>query len=80
MQGRIFSWTRTWHPFSGSEGIGIPYVSLMVELPQAGQRRVLGLLAGDDAGLALGASVEGEVSHTAFGDRKIACMKWRIRS
>jgi uncharacterized OB-fold protein len=67
MKGRVFSWTRTWHPFDGSEGIGVPYVSLIVALPQAGHRRVLGLLDGDDAGLAIGAAVSGRASETVVG-------------
>lgn len=80
MSGRVFSWTRTWHPFGGSEGIGVPYVSLIVELPQAGGRRVIGLLAGDEAGLAIGAPVRGEASETSVGDARIPSLRWRIAS
>jgi uncharacterized OB-fold protein len=78
LRGRIFSWTRTWHPFSGSEGIGVPYVSLIVELPHAGGRRLIGLLSGDDAGLAIGAPVQGEVAETAVGEVRIPSLRWRI--
>ncbi|HKY92565.1 MAG TPA: zinc ribbon domain-containing protein [Nevskiaceae bacterium] len=80
MTGRVFSWTRTWHPFGGSEGIGVPYVSLIVELPQAGGRRVIGLLAGDEAGLAVGTPVRGEAAETVVGDTRIPSLRWRIVS
>src|SRR3546814_14683370 len=42
--GTIFSWTRTCHPFDGSAGIGVPSISLLVQLPPAGGRQLLGLL------------------------------------
>lgn len=80
MTGRIFSWTRTWHAFGGAEGLGVPYVSLIVELPQASGLRVLGVLSGDDAGLAIGASVAGETAATTVGDRQIPSLRWRIAS
>lgn len=78
MSGRVFSWTRTWHPFGGSEGIGLPYVSLIVELPQAGLRRVLGILAGDDEGLAIGAAVRGQAGTTRMGADEIPALRWSL--
>jgi uncharacterized OB-fold protein len=80
MRGRIFSWTRSWHAFGGSEGLGVPYVSLIVELPQAGNCRVLGVLQGEDAELAIGASVIGEASVTPVAGRAIPSLRWRIAS
>lgn len=79
MRGRVFSWTRSWHAFGGSEGLGVPYVSLVVELPQAGDRRVLGVLIGDDAGLAIGAELLGEASATPCDGRSIPSLRWKIR-
>lgn len=80
MRGRLFSWTRSWHAFGGSEGLGVPYVSLVVELPQAGDRRVLGVLIGDDAGLAIGADLLGEASATDCDGRSIPSLRWKITS
>lgn len=80
MRGRIFSWTRSWHAFGGSEGLGLPYVSLVVELPQADNRRVLGVLAGREAGLAIGAEVLGATSATPFQGRNIPSLRWEIAS
>lgn len=76
MRGRVFSYARNWHPFAGTEGIGVPYVSLIVELPQAGGRRVLGLYKGDEQGLKIGASVRGEPAVTIMGDDRIPAMHW----
>ena len=78
MRGYIFSWTRSWHAFGGSEGLGVPYVSLIVELPQAGNRRVLGVLAGDESGLAIGAKVIGAAGATPFEGRSIPSLRWTI--
>jgi uncharacterized protein len=47
-RGRIFSWTRTWQKFAVEFAPVVPYVTVLVELPDAGSRRILGLLLGDD--------------------------------
>lgn len=80
MRGHVFSWTRSWHAFAGAESLGVPYVSLIVELPQAGDLRVLGVLEGDDTTLAIGAQVRGEASATRFGDSRIPSIRWRLVS
>jgi len=77
-RGTVFSWTRTWHPFDGSEKIGVPYVSLIVELPQCGGRRLLGLLEGDATGLAIGAPVVARVSETEVWGDRIPSLRWTL--
>lgn len=78
MMGRIFSYARTWHPFAGSEDFGVPYVSLVVELPQAGGRRVLGVLRGDDAGLRIGAAVRGVPAAARVTDASVPALHWTL--
>lgn len=78
MRGVVFSYARNWHPFAGTEGIGVPYVSVVVELPQAGGRRVLGLFKGDERGLRIGAKLRGEPAITMMGDDRIPAMHWFI--
>jgi uncharacterized protein len=58
--GIIYSWTRTWQPFSPEATGHLPYVVVLVELPAAGARRVLGVLQHAD-GLTprIGATVRG---------------------
>ena len=44
--GRIYSWTRCWHPVHPAlKGFG-PYIAVVVELPLAGNIRMLGNLVG----------------------------------
>ena len=46
-QGRIYSWERPWHPVHPAlKGHG-PYIVVLVELPDAGNVRMLGNLLGD---------------------------------
>ena len=46
-RGRIYSWERPWHPVHPSlKGHG-PYIVVLVELPAAGNIRMLGNLLGD---------------------------------
>ncbi|MDB5970157.1 MAG: hypothetical protein JWQ90_2607 [Hydrocarboniphaga sp.] len=80
MQGQVFSYARSWHPFAGAEGIAVPYVSLVVELPQAGGRRVLGLLRGDERDLAIGAEVKGIAASTLVGETPIPAMHWFLNN
>lgn len=77
-EGEIYSWTRTHHGFAGTEGIGVPYVSLVVSLPQAGGRRLLGLLSGSDAGLRIGARVRGTIATTRVGSDDIPALHWQL--
>lgn len=45
--GRIFSWERIWHSSNPVLKEAGPYVVVLVELPQAGNVRMLGNLLGD---------------------------------
>ena len=46
--GRVFSWTRTWQKFAPEFADHVPYITVVVELPEAGGRRLMGVLVGDD--------------------------------
>jgi uncharacterized OB-fold protein len=76
--GRIYTWTRTRHPFGGLEQIGIPFVSLVVEIDGVGGRRLTGLLEGDEGALRIGARVRGRIATTPFGERRIPALRWTI--
>lgn len=45
--GRIYSWTRCWHPVHPALKTHGPYIAVVVELPHAGNVRMLGNLLGD---------------------------------
>lgn len=74
--GRIYSWTRTWHRFGGTESFPLPYVSVLVELPQAGGIRLLGRLDDGEAQPSIGLAVAGHMVPTEAFDRSIPAWRW----
>lgn len=46
--GNLYSWTRTWQPFTAESTGHLPYVLVLVEIPAADGCRVLGVLADSD--------------------------------
>ena len=62
-KGVVYSWTRTWYPFdrTAERAEDIPYVTVLAEVAGAGGARVLGVLDGDESGLAIGAPVHGVI-------------------
>lgn len=45
--GIIHSWTRAWHPANAAFSEHVPYLIVLVELPEAGGIRLIGNLCGD---------------------------------
>ena len=78
MEGDVFSWTRTWHRFGGAEGLDLPFVTVVVSLPEAGGLRLTGVLEGDTETVAIGARVRGVVSETVFDRAAIPTIRWRL--
>nr|WP_231982076.1 zinc ribbon domain-containing protein [Mycobacterium sp. E2327] len=76
--GIIYSWTRTWQPFTPEATGHLPYVVVLVELPAAGGRRVLGVLEHAD-GLTprIGAAVRGVIEQPP-DDRYWPLVRWRL--
>jgi uncharacterized OB-fold protein len=57
-KGRIWTWTRCWHAVHPALRDHGPYIAVLVELPHAGNIRMLGNLIGDPhQEVAIGASV-----------------------
>ncbi|MBS9372053.1 Zn-ribbon domain-containing OB-fold protein [Rhodococcus sp. B50] len=74
--GRVYSWSRTWHPFVPDLVDDLPYVTVLVELPHAGSRRVLGLLAEDgDTDITIGDAVTGIIQQPT--DAPWPVLRWR---
>ncbi|MGW5518267.1 Zn-ribbon domain-containing OB-fold protein [Nocardia africana] len=46
--GTVYSWARSHYPFITELADRVPYVTVLVELPGAGNRRVLGLLVDEE--------------------------------
>lgn len=76
--GTIYSWTRTWQPFTPEATGHVPYVVVLVELPGAGGRRVVGVLAHAD-GLTprIGAAVRGTIEQPP-DDRYWPLVRWHL--
>eukprot|EP01030_Chromulinospumella_sphaerica_P018780 gene18780-18651_t len=78
MRGRIYSWTRTHHAFAGNESLGLPFVTVVVELPEAGGLRLTGVLEGKTDDVAIGLPVAGSPGETAFSGMTIPTIRWRL--
>jgi uncharacterized OB-fold protein len=78
-QGIIYSWERVWHPAHAClRGHG-PYLAVVVELPHAGNIRMLGNLLGDPMQeVVIGAPVEGVFEHHDHANPPYTLMQWRI--
>lgn len=78
--GTIYTWTRN-HAVSESlveRRHQLPYVTLLVELPQAGGARVAGVLEGDESGLKIGAKVMGRMLPPTPEAKGYASVVWSI--
>lgn len=76
--GTVYSWTRTWQPFTRESTGHLPYVVVLVELPGAGGTRVVGVL--DDAEERtpqIGAAVRGTIQQPP-DDRHWPLLRWQL--
>ncbi len=77
-RGVIYAWTRTWQPFAPEFSAVTPYVTVLVELLDAGGRRLLGLLADDQsADPVIGAAVEGVIQPPSPATTGHPVLRWR---
>jgi uncharacterized protein len=78
-RGRIYSWTRVWHPVHPALRDVGPYIVVVVELPQAGEVRMLGNLLGDPHQDAeIGAEVEAVFEHHPDAEPPYTLLQWRL--
>ena len=78
LEGTVYSWVRTHHNFMPAFKDLLPYVTVLIELPQAGGRRVLGLLAGDEQRLRIGARVEGFIEGPSERTQNLHALRWKL--
>jgi len=77
--GTIFSWQRVWHPALPALDAALPYVILLVALPQAGDVRMVGNLVGDARGdVTIGARVHAEFEDHDVGETPYTLVQWRL--
>ena len=77
-KGTVYSWTRTYLSFDRvrERAAMVPYVLVLCELPHAGNRRVLGVLKGDERDLRVGAPVHGVIDPPAPESKGYATIRW----
>lgn len=76
--GTVWSWTRTWYPFVDERADDLPYVVVVVELAHAGGSRLLGVLRGDETGLACGATVTGRIEPASARTLGLPSVVWEL--
>lgn len=77
-RGHIFSWERVWHPSHTALQSHGPYIAVLVELPHAGNVRVVGNLLGDPAQtVEIDTVVEGVFEHHPDSDPPYSLLQWR---
>jgi uncharacterized protein len=80
-RGRIFSWTRIWHPVHPTLMEAGPYIVVIVELPHAGGVRMVGNLLGDpQQEVEIGAAVEAVFEHHQTATPPYTLVQWRLRT
>lgn len=78
-QGRIFSWTRVWHPAHPALRSHGPYLGVLVELPGAGGIRMPGNLLGDPMRTPrIGETVEVVFEDHPEATPPFALAQWRV--
>ncbi len=75
-RGRIYSWERVWYPVHPALDAKLPYMVVLVELPDAGNVRMVGNLLGDaQQEVEIGAEVEAVFEdHPVEG---VTLVQWR---
>lgn len=76
--GTVYAWTRTWQSFTPESTGHLPYVVVLVELPAAGGRRVMGVLEhADGVTPRIGTQVRGHIQQPP-DDRHWPLIRWQL--
>jgi hypothetical protein len=80
-RGSIYSFERCWHPVHPALNEAVPYLVVLVELPQAGGVRMVGNLQGDPLqDVEIGAQVEAVFEDHEEADPPFTLVHWRVPS
>jgi hypothetical protein len=77
-RGTVYSWTRTHYPFVPGYTDLLPYVNVLVELPQADDRRLFGLLRAGADDVRIGADVRGFVEPASPDTSHLPTLRWEL--
>jgi len=79
-RGRIYSWERVWYPVHPSLQMGVLYLVVLVELPHAGNIRMVGNLLGDpEQEVEIGSEVVAVFEDHADTEPPYTLVQWRTR-
>jgi uncharacterized protein len=78
--GRAFTWTRTWYSFDRvrERASDIPFVTVVAEIAHTDGARVMGVLAGSDEGLHIGAPLRGVILAPSEKTKWYPSIAWEI--
>lgn len=78
-RGRIYSWERVWYPVHPALQTGVPYLVVLVELPGAGDIRMVGNLLGDaEQPVVIGAEVTAVFEDHDDAEAPFTLVQWEI--
>lgn len=79
-RGTVYSWTRTWYAFDRTKARGpdVPYVVVLAEVDGAGGARLMGVLAGAEDGLRIGAPVTGTIDPPSEKSMGYPALRWTL--
>lgn len=82
LHGAVYSWTRTWYAFDRTQerAEDVPYVVVLVEIPETDGARVLGVLSGSEDGLRIGAAVQGSICEPAPKAKGYPSVVWTLEA
>jgi uncharacterized OB-fold protein len=80
MLGAVYSWTRSHYAFDRTRdrAADTPYVVVVAELAGADGARVVGVLAGSEDGLRVGAPVHGHIDPPSAKSLGYAAVRWSL--
>jgi uncharacterized protein len=77
-EGIVYSWERTHHPFVKAFADMLPYVNVLVELPDAGDRRLIGILLPPHDAVKIGARVLPIIQPATARTRNLPVLWWHL--
>ena len=79
-KGKVFTYTRSRYAFDRvlERKDELPYVTIVAEIPEANNVRVMGVLTGSEEGLAIGATVKGVIEPPSPKTKNYPSIRWEL--
>lgn len=79
-KGKIFTYTRSRYAFDRvlERKDDVPYVTIVAEIPEANNVRVMGVMKGSEEGLAIGAPVRGVIEPPCPKTKNYPSIRWEL--